>query len=199
MISNGVAWVGAAEAAVQSDTKATIRPAALSHAARRWLLRIEIATITTTAVAVRASRGSIAMRSAPFKVHLRVIPGSVLAVRHMRCIRDYRQHRLWRGILLQLAHGRLKGLKKRLRVQANPEQDEHHRDHHHQFSFAKVRQRPLMSIGPMERSLDDLQRIERGDEDSDHRRHGHSKAYSVGAKQRQKFAHEIPHARQADG
>src|SRR5690242_4616870 len=130
MISNGVAWVGAAEAAFQSDTKATTRPAALSHAARRWLLRIQIATITTTAVAVRTSRGSIAMRSAPFKFHLRVIPGSILAVRQMGRTRDFRQHRLWRGILLQLAHSRLKGLEKRLRIKANPEQDEHHRNHH---------------------------------------------------------------------
>src|SRR5690348_9178975 len=110
MISNGVAWVGAAEAAVQSDTKATIRPAALSHAARSWLLRVQVATMTATAVRDRASRGSIAARAAPFKVHLRVIPGSGLGLRHVGRIRDCRQQRVWRGILLQLAHGRLNRL-----------------------------------------------------------------------------------------
>src|SRR5690242_10420348 len=56
-----------------------------------------------------------------------------------------------------------------------------------------------MGIGTMKGALDHLQGVERGDEDSNHRRHGDSKAYSVSAKQRQKFAHEIPHAWQANG
>ena len=74
----------------------------------------------------------------------------------------------------------------------------HHRNHHDQFAYSKVRQRPFMGIGTVERALNNLQRIESGDQDSDGCRDSNAEADVVCAKQRQELSDEVSQSRQSD-